>query len=456
MERASSEWIDWAGSRDLHVDLAPRGDRRAALERSVRAGDPRRPPGRRRPPALDARAGRRPRPRARDGRRGLRAAHRRGLPDGAAGRADAGGLRRHRRRPAGTARDARRPAPGSRARHARRQRLPARGLAARAAARLRRRARQRARLPRPARPPGAARRARRLPRALARRGRRPRPDRRLRGLQRGPGAAARGAAGRHRWRMEDPCLDFHRAIVRAAGREIVPMAVDERRRAAGGRRGGRGAVLLTPAHQFPLGATLAPERRAAFVGWARERGTVVIEDDYDGEFRYDRQPAGALQGLDPEHVVYAGTASKTLAPGLRLAWLVLPGALVEPVLEAKTRIGGTTVLEQLALAELHRLGRPGPARAADAVALPAAPRRAARAARRPPHARASRPACTWSSTSTTRPRVGRRGRPRGRRAPGSGPLLARHRPAGPGHRLRRAARARVRRGARGARPRPRS
>ena len=156
--------------------------------------------------------------------------------------------------------------------------------------------------------------------------------------------------------MEDPCLDFHRAIVRAAGREIVPMAVDEHGALPRRDAGPAGAWLLTPAHQFPLGATLAPERRAAFVGWARERGTVVIEDDYDGEFRYDRQPAGALQGLDPEHVVYAGTASKTLAPGLRLAWLVLPAALVEPVLEAKTRIGGTTVLEQLALAELISSG----------------------------------------------------------------------------------------------------
>ena len=155
--------------------------------------------------------------------------------------------------------------------------------------------------------------------------------------------------------MEDPCLHFHRAIVRAAGREIVPMAVDEHG-ALPADPPTPDAALLTPAHQFPLGATLAPERRAAFVGWARERGTVVIEDDYDGEFRYDRQPAGALQGLDPEHVVYAGTASKTLAPGLRLAWLVLPAALVEPVLEAKTRIGGTTVLEQLALAELISSG----------------------------------------------------------------------------------------------------
>jgi GntR family transcriptional regulator/MocR family aminotransferase len=153
--------------------------------------------------------------------------------------------------------------------------------------------------------------------------------------------------------MEDPCLHFHRRIAHAAGRTIVPMAVDERGAAP---PLDADAALLTPAHQFPLGATLAPERRAAFVRWARERQTVVIEDDYDGEFRFDRQPAGALQGLDPERVVYAGTASKTLAPGLRLAWLVLPAALVEPVLEAKLRIGGTTVLEQLALAELIASG----------------------------------------------------------------------------------------------------
>ena len=156
--------------------------------------------------------------------------------------------------------------------------------------------------------------------------------------------------------MEDPCLHFHRAIVRAAGGEIVPMAVDEHGRPADALGdAGRGAARR-PAHQFPLGATLAPSAAAAFVGWARERGTVVIEDDYDGEFRYDRQPVGALQGLDPEHVVYAGTASKTLAPGLRLGLARAAGALVEPVLEAKTRVGGTTVLEQLALAELISSG----------------------------------------------------------------------------------------------------
>jgi GntR family transcriptional regulator / MocR family aminotransferase len=98
---------------------------------------------------------------------------------------------------------------------------------------------------------------------------------------------------------------------------------------------------------------LAPDCRSALVAWARERGAVVIEDDYDGEFRYDRQPVGALQGLDPEHVVYAGTASKTLAPGLRLGWLVLPERLVAPVVAARPLAGGDPpVLDQLALAGL--------------------------------------------------------------------------------------------------------
>jgi GntR family transcriptional regulator/MocR family aminotransferase len=152
--------------------------------------------------------------------------------------------------------------------------------------------------------------------------------------------------------MEDPCLHHLRAIARAAGGRVAPLAVDER----GARPdppAGAVAALVTPAHQFPLGATLAPARRAALVDWARRTGGVIVEDDYDGEFRYDRQPVGALQGLDPQHVVYAGTASKTLAPGLRLGWLVLPERLVEPVLASRPLAGGDTpVLDQLALAGL--------------------------------------------------------------------------------------------------------
>jgi GntR family transcriptional regulator / MocR family aminotransferase len=111
------------------------------------------------------------------------------------------------------------------------------------------------------------------------------------------------------------------------------------------------AVLVTPAHQFPAGAVLAPARRAALVAWARRTGGLIIEDDYDAEYRYDRQPVGAVQGLAPEHVVHAHSVSKTLAPGLRLGWAVLPSRLAEDV-AAEKRLSdlGTPVLEQLTLA----------------------------------------------------------------------------------------------------------
>jgi GntR family transcriptional regulator/MocR family aminotransferase len=117
-----------------------------------------------------------------------------------------------------------------------------------------------------------------------------------------------------------------------------------------------GAVLLTPAHQFPMGTALHPDRRAAVVDWARRTGGLVLEDDYDGEFRYDRQPVGALQGLDPDRVVYLGTASKSLAPGLRLGWMVLPPALVKDALSAKGGTDTVGVLDQLTLAEFLTSG----------------------------------------------------------------------------------------------------
>jgi GntR family transcriptional regulator/MocR family aminotransferase len=117
------------------------------------------------------------------------------------------------------------------------------------------------------------------------------------------------------------------------------------------------AAVLTPAHQFPLGMLLAPDRRASAVQWAIAGERLIIEDDYDGEFRYDRHPVGALQALAPDRVVYAGTASKTLAPGLRLAWLVVPPALVEPLVAIRMLAERHTgVIEQLALAELIRSG----------------------------------------------------------------------------------------------------
>ena len=123
------------------------------------------------------------------------------------------------------------------------------------------------------------------------------------------------------------------------------------------RLGDAGAVLLTPAHQFPLGMTLHPQRRREVVEWATGTSGLVIEDDYDGEFRYDRQPVGAMQALAPEHVIYAGTSSKSLAPGLRLGWLVLPSNIIDEVLAAMGPGGGMCPsLEQLTLAEMVTSG----------------------------------------------------------------------------------------------------
>jgi len=115
---------------------------------------------------------------------------------------------------------------------------------------------------------------------------------------------------------------------------------------------GVGGLLLTASHQFPLGATLHADRRAAVIDWARRTGGVIIEDDYDGEFRYERVPVGALQGSDPEHVIYMGTVSKSLAPGLRLGWLVLPERLVEAVARQKGETEETSgFVDQLTMAE---------------------------------------------------------------------------------------------------------
>jgi GntR family transcriptional regulator/MocR family aminotransferase len=112
------------------------------------------------------------------------------------------------------------------------------------------------------------------------------------------------------------------------------------------------AVVLTPAHQFPTGAVLSPERRSALVAWATRHRRIILEDDYDAEYRYDREPIGALHGLAPGQVIYAGTASKTLAPGLRLGWLILPDSLVDLVATIKDESDrGSPSLEQLAFAD---------------------------------------------------------------------------------------------------------
>jgi GntR family transcriptional regulator/MocR family aminotransferase len=145
-------------------------------------------------------------------------------------------------------------------------------------------------------------------------------------------------------------------LANAYGLRVRTIAVDDQG-AVISQLGEADAVVLTPAHQFPLGMPLAAKRRGQAVQWALDSGGMIIEDDYDGEFRYDRQPVGAMQALAPEQIVYAGTTSKSLVPGLRLGWLVLPADLVDDVLEAKTRSDRRLgVIDQLTLAEFMTAG----------------------------------------------------------------------------------------------------
>jgi GntR family transcriptional regulator/MocR family aminotransferase len=112
------------------------------------------------------------------------------------------------------------------------------------------------------------------------------------------------------------------------------------------------AVMVTPAHQYPTGAVLSPSRRTALLEWAVQRRAIIIEDDYDAEYRYDREPIGSLQGRAPDYVAYIGTASKMLSPALRLGWLALPAQLVDEVARVKfTADRGSPALDQLALAD---------------------------------------------------------------------------------------------------------
>lgn len=167
-------------------------------------------------------------------------------------------------------------------------------------------------------------------------------------------ARALGAGAPLELAVEDPMLPQHRAVLRAHGARLTPIPVD-----GGGatvpalERSPARAVLVTPAHQSPTGVAMAAERRSALLDWAARREGLVIEDDYDAEHRYDRAPLAALQGLAPERVIYLGTVSKTLAPALRLGWIVLPSPLVGDVAAQKQLAdAGSPTLDQVALARL--------------------------------------------------------------------------------------------------------
>ncbi|MFJ8085482.1 PLP-dependent aminotransferase family protein [Streptomyces sp. NPDC096205] len=153
--------------------------------------------------------------------------------------------------------------------------------------------------------------------------------------------------------VEDPSHNVFRAVVQRSGLATPPLPVDAHGACVDTLTSSVDAVLLTPSHQYPTGVPLHPGRRQAVSTWTRTTGGLVIEDDYDGEYRYDRQPVGALQGIAPDRTVYCGTASKTLGPALRLAWMALPRQLVKPMVEAKQQADlYTENLSQLALADL--------------------------------------------------------------------------------------------------------
>ena len=168
--------------------------------------------------------------------------------------------------------------------------------------------------------------------------------------------AARGA---RTVAVEDPsAADDARPIAQSLGLNVVGVPVgDDGVRVDALAELGADVLILTPSHQWPTGGVLSPQARAAVLAWAQRTGALVLEDDYDAEYRYDRAPIGAMQGLDPDRVAYAGTASKTLAPGFRLGWLILPRELAGPFAEAKLLADrGSPILDQLTFADFLSRG----------------------------------------------------------------------------------------------------
>jgi GntR family transcriptional regulator / MocR family aminotransferase len=170
--------------------------------------------------------------------------------------------------------------------------------------------------------------------------------------------ADRGVAG---VAVEVPGYDEPRDQIHRAGLRVHPVPVDQHGLRvdvlASAPAGAIGAVVVTPAHQSPTGVVMSAGRRAELADWARDTGGFVIEDDYDAEYRYDRHPVGALQGVLPDRGIYHGTLSKSLAPGLRLGWLVAPPALIDELLPVRRLIDHSTAsLMQATFAEFLERG----------------------------------------------------------------------------------------------------
>ncbi len=166
------------------------------------------------------------------------------------------------------------------------------------------------------------------------------------------------ASGVERVAVEDPGWHVHRLIVEQAGLEPVPVRVDhDGLRVDELAASGAAAAIVTPAHQFPTGAVLSRERRTALIDWAEDSDHLIVEDDFDAELRYDRGAIGALQGLAPERVVYIGSASKRLAPGMRLGWMLMPSWLTWALVSSKAiEDGGSEIVGQLALCDFIARG----------------------------------------------------------------------------------------------------